>query len=170
MLPFRNPLVWLLRFRHRRGYGIHSPFAFNLVTQVLYCPGRYYADDRLDKLFPWWKRVFCPRVLARHRLLFRLTNYWQPREIHAPSYASAQLQSYLHAGCRKAKIELLDDKVITLKGNRGRMVIVGDLRKRRRRWRQLVDDSRATLTFDLSDMGVALFLPRMEKQHYIINW
>ena len=64
----------------------------------------------------------------------------------------------------------VDDEVITLQGSRGKMVVVCDLNRYSRHWRNLVNDSRATVTFDLCDMGVAIFLPKMEKQHYIINW
>ena len=170
MLPFRNPFVWLLRFRHRRGYGIHSPFAYNLVTQVLYCPGRYYADERLDGLFKWWERIFCHRRVSRNRLLFRLANYWQPKEVYIPGFVGSKTQSYLHAGCRKTRQMFVDDEVITLQGSRGKMIVVCDLNRYSRHWRELVNASRATVTFDLCDMGVAIFLPKMEKQHYIINW
>ena len=38
-----RPLRWLLRFRKRCGYGIHSPFAFQFVTGVIYEKGAYFA-------------------------------------------------------------------------------------------------------------------------------
>ena len=28
--------VWLKRFRHRKGYGVHSPFAFDFITRIIY--------------------------------------------------------------------------------------------------------------------------------------
>ena len=28
--------VWLKRFRHRKGYGVHSPFAYNFITRIIY--------------------------------------------------------------------------------------------------------------------------------------
>ena len=31
-LTLKRPFIWLSRFRHRCGYGVHSPFAFNLIT------------------------------------------------------------------------------------------------------------------------------------------
>lgn len=30
--------VWFARFRHRKGYGVHSPFAFGFITQTIYKP------------------------------------------------------------------------------------------------------------------------------------
>ena len=41
-LALKRPFIWLLRFRHRCGYGVHSPFAFNLITQVIYENTPYY--------------------------------------------------------------------------------------------------------------------------------
>lgn len=40
-----------LRWRHSKGYGVHSPYAYRLITEVLR-PGRYgyYAYQQLDKL------------------------------------------------------------------------------------------------------------------------
>ena len=31
-------VVWLARFRHRKGYGVHSPFAFGYITRTIYAP------------------------------------------------------------------------------------------------------------------------------------
>ena len=41
-LTLKRPFIWLSRFRHRCGYGVHSPFAFNLITQVIYESTPYY--------------------------------------------------------------------------------------------------------------------------------
>ena len=27
--------VWLKRFRHRKGYGVHSPFAYDFITRII---------------------------------------------------------------------------------------------------------------------------------------
>ncbi len=31
-------IIWLVRFRHRKGYGVHSPFAFGYITRTIYAP------------------------------------------------------------------------------------------------------------------------------------
>lgn len=38
---------WWQRLRHKRGFGVHSPFAFRFITEVLNPPRkyRYYAED-----------------------------------------------------------------------------------------------------------------------------
>lgn len=60
------------RWRHSRGFGIHSPFAYTLVTEALY-PRRGYSyymetDPRLDSAHPAVSR----RARAIYRLCIRL--------------------------------------------------------------------------------------------------
>lgn len=44
----KRPFIWLARFRHRCGYGVHSPFAFDLITNVIYERTPYYAYSSLE--------------------------------------------------------------------------------------------------------------------------
>ena len=46
-----NPWESYLRWRHSRGFGVHSPFAYRFVTDVLR-PGQYgyYAYHEADRL------------------------------------------------------------------------------------------------------------------------
>ena len=44
----KRPLIWLSRFRYRCGYGVHSPFAFSLITDVIYEKMPYYAYDLMN--------------------------------------------------------------------------------------------------------------------------
>ena len=41
----KRPFIRLSRFRYRCGYGVHSPFAFSLITDVIYEKMPYYAYD-----------------------------------------------------------------------------------------------------------------------------
>lgn len=52
--------------RHSRGFGVHSPFAFEFITEVLCQPRHYYAYAQL------------PRD-SRQRLLHRLVVALQPK-------------------------------------------------------------------------------------------
>lgn len=60
-----NPRWWQ-RLRHRRGFGVHSPFAFRFITEVLNPPRgyRYYAEE------------CCPDRTGR--ILARLTGFFAP--------------------------------------------------------------------------------------------
>ena len=97
----KHPFIWLSRFRNRCGYGVHSPFAFNFITNVIYERLPYYAYSTLPMQ---------ERELARHnkgkmffresrkvsRLLFRLVNMAQPHVIvHVGRRSSAAV--YLQA-------------------------------------------------------------------------
>ena len=178
----RNPWVWVRRFRHRCGYGVHSPFAYALVTEVLYSPGLYYAYGWLDKLHPVWVRRLRLRPLATSRLLFRLANYWQPRTIVAPQMTPLEW-NYLHEGCRQALIDTdfsqspADLIYLTHSGadamshvHDRTMLVVGNLRENLALWKDIVNDTRTRVTFDLYDIGIALFTPKLQKQNYTINW
>lgn len=39
------------RWRHGRGFGIHSPLAYDLVMSTLRCRYGYYGDAVVDGLF-----------------------------------------------------------------------------------------------------------------------
>lgn len=179
----RNPIVWLRRFLHRRGYGIHSPYAFGLVTQVVYNPGEYYADRWLARLHPWYVRLFHLRPLACHRLLFRLANHFQPHLIAAPDGVSTVEWNYLHEGCRQAIIDpgmpRGEADMFILKDNHPEalqhitehsLLVVSDLRHNQPLWQTVKSDPRTRVTFDLYDLGLVLFNPKLNKQNYIVNW
>lgn len=82
----KRPFVWLHRFRHRCGYGVHSPFAFDFITRVVYEHTPYYQYKRLgaeQKRLALEKGRFwtCRESKKVKRLLFRLVNRTQPKFI-----------------------------------------------------------------------------------------
>lgn len=58
MASVLNPLLRLRMLRHAGGFGVHSPFAYRFITEVLNQPYAYYAYGRLRSV--------------RERLLFRV--------------------------------------------------------------------------------------------------
>lgn len=82
LLPLKRPFIWLRRFRHRRGYGVHSPFAFNFITNVIYERTPYYKyDELLVSQKEQAKQKDCGwdyETGKVKRLLFRVVNYCQP--------------------------------------------------------------------------------------------
>ena len=96
--------VRLKRFRHRRGYGVHSPFAFNFLTYVVYERGEYYAyrDLAARHPVPFFR---CGGHLAKCRkFLFRLANYVHPAVIRLVGGVGTAEADYLSAGCRSAAV------------------------------------------------------------------
>lgn len=94
------------KIRHSKGYGVHSPFVYNLITRVIEEKGKYY---RFEDIESYRKRLHQneewisvgdrrnPQRLRRRSiaelvrseaispklgaLLFRLTNHFRPRNI-----------------------------------------------------------------------------------------
>lgn len=68
--PFNRLADRYRRWRHSRGYGVHSPFAYRLVTEALYPVGSYAYylehDARLNSSDPAESR--------RARALYRMIN------------------------------------------------------------------------------------------------
>lgn len=84
LLTLKRPFIWLRRFRHRCGYGVHSPFAFDLITNVIYEKANYYSYKTLAaqvKGMPRKQRKACGVSSKVNRLLFRLVNRLQPEVI-----------------------------------------------------------------------------------------
>jgi hypothetical protein len=116
-IPFiiRRPFIWLKRFRYRRGYGVHSPFAFNLISRVIYERWPYYSYASLRRQEKQMKkergRGWLDEPLRLRRLLFRLVNCIQPRTIvdaGNPSSSSLYLQRVC---CRASYHTQLDPTV-----------------------------------------------------------
>ena len=83
--PLRRFTRWISRWRHRRGYGVHSPWAFSWITQVIYNDMAYYAYADLQRR----RRLPAadPEALAGtlsekdDRLLFRMANAAEANDI-----------------------------------------------------------------------------------------
>lgn len=98
LLCLKRPFIWLSRFRYRCGYGVHSPFAFSLITDVVYEKMPYYAYQSLQKEQKKMSRErgWTKGTKKVNRFLFRLVNKVQPAtivEVGCPSAASLYLQS-----------------------------------------------------------------------------
>ena len=72
---------YIMRWRHTRGYGVHSPVAFRIVKECIRPDRRYglYADAYVDHEFR-----DDSRMRYRLRLLIRLVNLLGPRHIWMP--------------------------------------------------------------------------------------
>lgn len=73
-------LSWLRRKRNARGYGVHSPFAFELITKVIHSPYGYYAFEDI----PVWMKYkgFDPnQITPFNHLSYRLVEQFKPAKI-----------------------------------------------------------------------------------------
>ena len=102
MQALLRPFIWLRRIRHRCGYGVHSPFAFNLITDVIYQRHPYYKYADLEAIESKLPREERYESLKVKRLLFRLVNEMQPRTIIDAGRLSSSA-NYLQAGHTSAR-------------------------------------------------------------------
>lgn len=177
---FQNPIVWLKRVRYRKGYGVHSPFAYDFVTGVIYNKEKYYAYSSLDSSLHWWQ---CGREKSLRHLAFRLSNYRCPQTMYCSEGLSRELVRACHDGSRGVVavdgvtsgtvdmifVDCADEKALKCLGE-GTMMVVWNLRENMDYWQRIKDDGRVTVTFDLYDVGIAFARKDLNKQHYINNW
>ena len=95
MLVARRIWNWCKRFRHRCGYGVHSPSDFFLITSVIYEKLPYYAYEEL-------KKSNSSRRLLRYRekvnkLLFRLVNFYRPDTLLEVGEGNGEAIRYMRA-------------------------------------------------------------------------
>ena len=145
--------VWLKRFRHRKGYGVHSPFGYDFITRVIY--GKLSKPERRS-LYETYKNKKESRKVIE--LLYRLQKEASPFV-------------YVHQTDPIYIKKVYDEKVDKM-GAKGMMVIYGIYHNQEMKqiWQQLVVDNRSGITFDLYDVGIILFNKKITKQDYIVNF
>ena len=77
----------LKTFRTTHGFGVHSPFAYEMATSVLRGRACYYALEKLDELFSP-----SPRIRTLGRLLFKLALKFKPSAIEIYGEKDAYIQ------------------------------------------------------------------------------
>ena len=107
--------------RHHRsgGFGIHSPFAYNFVRTVLREPTPYYAYAGISQLVRTIKANTTPR--QRHemdlmsereaKLLFRVTNFFNPSRIMQIGAATGVESVAMLAVSRDSRLYLFDPQI-----------------------------------------------------------
>lgn len=100
---------WMRRIRHRCGYGVHSPYAFQLITDVIYNNLPYYAYADLSRnlsytpLLPGHYDPASRLSQKDLRLIFRLVNHQAPNHIAHYGAAPATL-AHIRAARTQATI------------------------------------------------------------------
>lgn len=70
---------WLQRKRHAKGFGIHSPFAFNFITQIVYEKHGYYAFSDIANILSA-HNIQETNVKINH-LSYRVVTHFRPKTI-----------------------------------------------------------------------------------------
>lgn len=79
----------ITRMRHRAGFGVHSPFAFKLVTDAMWVNPRYryYGEDDIDAMdYPRGIRYMM-------RIVYRVIAYLGVRKISVPAQGSPLIEA-----------------------------------------------------------------------------
>ena len=111
---YKRILIWLLRFRHRKGYGVHSPFAFDLRTGVIYENAQYYDYEYLCDLIETTSQKFSSswnRYLESTKIyefIFRLANYAHPQTILEIGTSVGASSVYLSCSRKNARFITVD--------------------------------------------------------------
>lgn len=190
--------VRLRRFPHRCGYGIHSPFAFQLVTGVVYEKGEYYAYRPLAALRKGTTTALDERD---DRLLLRLINHHRADSCWVVGRDTDLSCRYLQAGRARCRIRHADEATPALlnawladEGMPDMVCLIGCPRwhellrtllphchdrcliaiegihrhKGTRHWEEAISEEAVRVTFDLYDWGLLYFEKRLNKQDYLI--
>lgn len=188
LLPysFRKFLSLCRRVPNRRGYGIHSPFAFGFVTGVIYERGEFYAYDELRRM----RRDGSHTLREKdERLLLRIANFQHPQSGTLLGDPAPTTRWALAAGCRKcawrddaeaSRADMLYaasgswalrlEKLVEEMPPKALIVIhkpYADTDSAEV-WRTACASSRVTLSFDLFDFGLLFIEERFSKSHYPI--
>ncbi len=195
---FKYRLRWLSRIFYCRGFGVQSPSAYRFIRYVINEHYPYYAYDDLRKEFPETSLIDEKIYRLYFRVAnfmqpCRFINYGKPAEILS-RYVNAGCRcteiinieemsdasyGYLTDGAAPLllRVNLYEgayDRPLSLIDNMPEnaiMMVDGIKHNRRTRniWRQLRDDTRTGVTFDLYYCGIVFFDKRI-KQNYIVNF
>lgn len=166
-----------MAFFQGRGFGVQSPTDYSFVRDVIKERLPYYAYEDMRTLYP-----SIPRKKEKLcQLLFRIANYAQAETIVC-TIDDEMIRSYLHAGCNKSKITaeatpdnnpslwiLAAEEVGELPLADGHIIIIEGIRRNRktkRAWKAVMNDDRATITYDLYSIGIVFADSKRYKQHY----
>ena len=92
----KQRLKHAIRFRHKRGYGVHSPFVFDLITNVIKEKAVYYDFGRIESM-----GEIREKEKKLYRLLFRLAEYFSYRDVLCVGVQGPWVSRYLSAVSRQ---------------------------------------------------------------------
>ena len=136
-------LTAIPRAIHRRGFGVQSPWAYELVRDVLFESLPYYAYDEQKLSSPMQQQ------------LFRIRNHFQGQ----PIIVIAEKGEKAAHRCEEVLQTVTPDTVLILEHINDENA---DL------WTRLVDDPRTIITFDMRKRGMVIFDKKRIKQNYLL--
>ena len=178
----------LLRKWRAKGHGIHSPFAYSLITNVIHSPHRYYAFSDLEEMFP--ESVLQNKsTMAFHRLSFRLAHHFKVTRVLEIGATDGVNATFIEATgketCCTSVINKDDtfDAIFIYTNNDDELPNVETLlslshddtfwvvrsiinRQGKQFWRNIIADERVRATFDVTETGIIFLQPMLHKLNY----
>ncbi|MBR1377589.1 MAG: hypothetical protein IJ557_00490 [Bacteroidaceae bacterium] len=143
------------RLLHRRGFGIHSPWVYTLLRDVLFESLPYYTFSPLRQQFPGRTR----RQIVMDEQLFRLAHYASPIPLTIIGNVSPSATEYMRQGAATSRHQATTSIE--------RIVVVEDIAANLATWQHYLSDPAATATFDIDGRrGIAIYNPQLSKLHY----
>lgn len=191
--PTMGLLRWFKRKKQSRGHGVHSPFAFELITKVLRSPHAYYAFSDIPAMLR--ERGLDPELVTPfNHLSFRLLRHFNPRRILEINPGKGINTLFLHEGAPGARCTFtsslpspregtFDAIFIYLEnaaappvetllelGHEDSFWVIHPIREGvgKQFWSKIVNEESIKVTFDMKDTGVVFLGPSLTPGGYLI--
>ena len=166
------------RFLHRYGFGIQSPWAYELVRNVLFEPLRYYAFEELKAKHPQRSK----RERKRDEQLFRIVNHFKPKTIEIIGNADAATKDYIEERQKGSKLSTFNLQLTTYylapsaplaeiptTLSDGMVLVVDDIQgTNKAAWEQLLKHSQVTAIFYMGYRGLLYCDSKRVRQTYLL--
>lgn len=185
------------RYRHNRGFGVQSPYAYHFVMSVIAEKHSFYAYPAINSA-----AARCGYKAARARILFRIANYARPHNImmyepckaavcaismarpsvplsvfYATDVSSGRIveagQTFglFYVGETSACALRVVEQALVCAASDSVIIIDGIHRSRETEdwWQKIKQNSTVAVTFDLYSMGILFFDKSYKKQHYTLK-
>lgn len=186
MSYLKERLKHAVRFRHKRGYGVHSPFMFYFILNVLRDKGKQftYPETGIKMNFPGRRERKVFRLLSRLIRYFRvhrvvcigrnaemLVDYLKHTnpEVYMKSNVLEELPvaDFICLGRKTSEILPVEFSFGEMLSNKPKYMVIADIYKdsfNGRLWRQYRD--KATVSVDMMWYGLLLFDEKIQPGKY----
>lgn len=122
MKIIRPRLKLYRKLRYRHGYGVHSPFVYNLINNVIEEKHPFYAFEdieRIRKEILQTNKCLAKQInkMTQHRrygeLLFRMVNYFRPVTVLQVGGSTGLMSLYLSMASPSTHCYVLDESGLT---------------------------------------------------------
>lgn len=128
---------------HRRGFGVQSPWAYELIRDVLFEPLPYYAYQEQNLTTPLQQQ------------LYRIRNHYR----HQPLIIIEEKDADARTRYEETAQAATPDTILVVEHTHNENASL---------WQHIITDPRAIVTFDMGQRGLVTFDPKRIKQNYLL--